>query len=163
MARPVVRLSKELKDAMSNPEPDISLSLSPGPGGEAGADLFTWLAVLDGPAGSPFEGGKYKMQLRVPKDYPMQPPTATFLTPVFHPNVDTQGRVCLDILKTRWSPAWTLNSVCRAVLNLLSEPEPDSPFNCDAGNLVRAGDKEGYWSMVRMYAILYADAPPFPE
>ena len=58
---------------------------------------------------------------------------------------------------------WTLNSVCRAILNLIAEPESDSPFNCDAGNLLRAGDVEGYASLVRLYAITDAGAPPFAE
>ena len=43
-------------------------------------------------------------------------------------------QVCLDILKTAWTPAWTLHSVCRAILALLSSPEADSPLNCDAGS-----------------------------
>lgn len=49
------------------------------------------------------------------------------------PSVQQTGEICLDILKTTWSPAWTLQSVCRAILALLSQAEPDSPLNCDAG------------------------------
>lgn len=187
MSRAVVRLGKELKDAQTNPDPDIhlepydpakharradgdgaALSSSSGGGGGGGSsrqsDLFSWLAVLRGPPDTPFEGGTYHLLLRVPSEYPMQPPSASFITKVFHPNVEFQtGNVCLDILKTRWSPAWTLNAVCRAILNLMAEPESDSPFNCDAGNLVRAGDVEGFNSMVRMYAITEAGAPPFTD
>ncbi|EAN91983.1 putative ubiquitin-conjugating enzyme E2 [Trypanosoma cruzi] len=158
MSTALKRLSKELREASLNPDSDMDLHLL-----HAGS-LFTWEAVLRGPPDTPFEGGEYRLLLRIPQDYPMLPPTANFVTKVFHPNVNFDtGAVCLDILKSRWSPAWTLNSVCRAILNLLAEPEPDSPYNCDAGNLLRAGDMEGYASLVRMYAIMDAGAPLFPE
>ncbi|KPI87919.1 putative UBE2 putative ubiquitin-protein ligase putative ubiquitin carrier protein [Leptomonas seymouri] len=182
MPNPIVRLGKELKEATENPDPDIHLELydpSRTPGSSTGAhsplaaghtqqnrqpSLYLWLAVLKGPPDTPFEGGSYQLLLTVPQDYPLVPPKAAFITKVFHPNVEfSSGNVCLDILKKRWSPVWTLSSVCRAILNLLAEPESDSPFNCDAGNLLRAGDIEGYTSLVRLYAITEAGAPPFPD
>jgi ubiquitin-protein ligase len=49
------------------------------------------------------------------------------------------GEICLDILKDAWTPIWTLESTCRAIIFLLGSPAPDSPLNCDAGNLLRAG------------------------
>ena len=70
------------------------------------------------------------------------------------------GEVCLDILKTAWSPAWTLQSVCRAILSLLAHPAPDSPLNCDAGNLLRAGDALGFASMARCYTLELAKGGP---
>merc|ERR1712146_714908 len=77
----------------------------------------------------------------------MSPPTVTFKTKIFHPNVDWKtGELCLDILKTDWSPAWTLSYVCRAVVALLIAPNADSPLNCDAGNLIRNGDERGFKS-----------------
>ncbi|EPY30523.1 ubiquitin-conjugating enzyme E2, other [Strigomonas culicis] len=150
---------KELKDAEAHPDPDIHLHLHGGSG-----DLFQWEAQLRGPPDTPFAGGTYTLLLQIPHEYPMLPPTAIFTTKMFHVNVEfATGKVCLDILKTRWSPAWTLESVCRAVLSLMAEPEHSSPFNCDAGNLLRAGDMEGYASMVRLYAIEYAGAPPYED
>ena len=150
----VSRLNRELRDARSSTDPEIQLST-------VDNDLFKWRAVIKGPPDTPFTGGTFCVLLRVPSDYPMVPPTASFETKVFHPNIAFQsGEVCLDILKTKWSPAWTISSVCRAILNLLAEPEADSPLNCDAGNLVRAKDKLGYYSMARMYAVSEAGAPP---
>lgn len=177
MPNPVVRLSRELKDIQASPESDIRLEpYDPSKHdmqklkqttttlGVSGGDLFTWIAAIDGPPDTPYEGGTYYVLLRMPESYPIAPPKAAFLTHVFHPNVNfTTGEICLDILKSKWSPAWTLSSVCRAVSSLLSSPDADSPLNCDAGNLVRMGDLVGFRSMVRMYAILDAGAPPFKD
>ncbi len=118
-------------------------------------------ATISGPPGSPFEGGRFEMELEVPENYPLTPPKAKFVTKVFHPNVHFKtGEICLDILKTAWTPAWTLQSVCRAIIALLEDPDPSSPLNCDAGNMVRAGDVRAYRSMARMYVEKHASAGP---
>lgn len=65
------------------------------------------------------------------------------------------GEICLDLLKNAWSAVYTLQAVCRAIINLLAHPEADSPLNCDCGNLLRSGDTRGYNSMAKMYARLY--------
>lgn len=75
----------------------------------------------------------------------MIPPSMTFVTKCFHPNIHfTTGEICLDILKAEWSPAWNLLSACRAIISLLDDPAADSPLNCDAGNMIRAGDMRAY-------------------
>ena len=61
--------------------------------------------VIDGPVGSPYEGGHFKLQLYLPEEYPMVPPKCLFMTKIYHPNIDFLGRICLDILKKNWSPA----------------------------------------------------------
>eukprot|EP00298_Acanthocystis_sp_HF-20_P027819 c614_g1_i1.p1 GENE.c614_g1_i1~~c614_g1_i1.p1 ORF type:complete len:168 (+),score=51.48 c614_g1_i1:23-505(+) len=120
-------------------------------------NILCWTGYIIGPTDSPFENGKFEIEIRVPANYPMAAPTVRFITKIFHPNIHSKtGEVCLDILKKSWTPAWTIQSVCRAVITLLSHPEPDSPLNCDAGNLMRCGDLRGFKSLAKMYTKLYA-------
>ena len=82
----------------------------------------------------------------------MTPPEIKFRTKIFHPNIHPQtGEVCLDILKTQWTPVWTLLYVFQALLVLMSNPEPNSPLNCDAGNLLRNCDFRGFSSLAYVY------------
>eukprot|EP00288_Rhodomonas_lens_P012917 CAMPEP_0177708686 /NCGR_PEP_ID=MMETSP0484_2-20121128/10408_1 /TAXON_ID=354590 /ORGANISM="Rhodomonas lens, Strain RHODO" /LENGTH=155 /DNA_ID=CAMNT_0019220265 /DNA_START=22 /DNA_END=489 /DNA_ORIENTATION=+ len=147
------RLLKEYKEAAKSKDEDIKLSVEDN-------NLYKWTAWLQGPPGTPFEGGHFQVQLDVSESYPLQAPKARFITKIFHPNIHFKtGEVCLDILKTAWTPAWSLQSVCRAIIALLSTSEADSPLNCDAGNLVRNNDMRGYNSMARMYTKIYALPP----
>ena len=117
----------------------------------------TWHAEVLGPSDTPYSGGKFVLLIKCKPSYPIEPPSVTFLTKTFHPNVHAKsGELCLDILKAEWSPMWTLQSVCRAVIALFHSPNPDSPLNCDAGNLIRTNDLRGFNSMAKMYTIEYA-------
>jgi len=119
--------------------------------------MFKWRATIEGPAGTPYDGGYFHVELTIPELYPLHPPTAHFRTPLFHPNIHWKtGEVCLDILKQNWTPAWGLQSATQAVMALLSDPVEDSPLNCDAGNMLRAGDRRGFNSLARMYTIEHA-------
>lgn len=147
------RLVKEYRElCTSKSDGDIELML------EDEADIFAWSARLRGPESTPYEKGIFHLLIRCPPNYPLAPPAVSFVTPIFHPNVLFKtGEICLDILKPdSWTPAWTLQSVCRAVVALLSDPQADSPLNCDCGNLIRNGDLRGYQSMARMYTELHA-------
>lgn len=144
------RLVKEYKEIQKNKEKDLTLRPDED-------NVFVWYAKFLGPPDTPFSGGVFEVKFQVPQQYPIEAPKAVFITKIFHPNVHFRtGEICLDILKTSWSPAWTLATVCRAIISLLSHPEADSPLNCEAGNLLRHGDKRGFKSMAVMYTKLYA-------
>jgi len=122
-----------------------------------GDDLNHWHAYIEGPSETPYAGAYFQLEVVVPDGYPMRPPSVRFVTRVFHPNVLYKtGEICLDLLKDAWTPAFTLISVCRAIITLLAHPEPSSPLNCDSGNLLRGGDLRGFNSLARFYTHLHA-------
>ena len=84
---------------------------------------------LLGPKDTPYEGGLFEFEISWPNEYPMVPPKVHFNTQIWHPNIDRLGRICLDILKNKWSPALQIRSVLLSLQALLSSPNPDDPLN----------------------------------
>ncbi|GMH12120.1 hypothetical protein Nepgr_013961 [Nepenthes gracilis] len=116
------RIIKETQRLLSEPAPGISASPS-----EDNMRYFN--VMILGPSQSPYEGGVFKLELFLPEEYPMAPPKVRFLTKIYHPNIDKLGRICLDILKDKWSPALQIRTVLLSIQALLSAPNPDDPLS----------------------------------
>lgn len=84
-----------------------------------GDNLFEWVGTLQGSEDTVYEGLTFKLKLVFPADYPYRPPTITFTTPCFHPNVDQYGNICLDILKDKWSAAYSVSTILVSLRSLL--------------------------------------------
>ena len=84
---------------------------------------------VEGPADSPYGGGVFNLELFLPEQYPMVAPKVLFRTKIYHPNVDRLGRICLDILKDKWSPALNIRSVLLSIQVLMSAPNVDDPLD----------------------------------
>ncbi|XP_006890763.1 PREDICTED: ubiquitin-conjugating enzyme E2 C-like isoform X3 [Elephantulus edwardii] len=84
---------------------------------------------------SVYEDLRYKLSLEFPSGYPYNAPTVKFLTPCYHPSVDTQGNICLDILKDKWSALYDVRTILLSIQSLLGEPNIDSPLNTHAAEL----------------------------
>ncbi|NXT53230.1 UBE2C enzyme, partial [Pluvianellus socialis] len=82
-----------------------------------------------------YEELRYKLSLEFPSGYPYTAPTVRFLTPCYHPNVDTQGNICLDILKDKWSALYDVRTILLSIQSLLAEPNIESPLNTHAAEL----------------------------
>ncbi|CAD6571451.1 MAG: hypothetical protein CYPHOPRED_004441 [Cyphobasidiales sp. Tagirdzhanova-0007] len=98
--------------------------------------------IIEGPNESPFERGKFKLELFLPEEYPMGAPKVRFLTKIYHPNIDKLGRICLDILKDKWSPALQIRTVLLSIQALLSAPNPDDPLNNECAQHYKENEKD---------------------
>ena len=87
-------------------------------------------------------GGTFKLELFLPEEYPMAPPKVRFLTKMYHPNIDKLGRICLDILKDKWSPALQIRTVLLSIQALLSAPNPDDPLANDVAEMWKTNEPE---------------------
>jgi ubiquitin-conjugating enzyme E2 N len=111
--------------------------------------------IIDGPSESPYEGGKFKVELFLPDEYPMAPPKVRFMTKLYHPNIDKLGRICLDILKEKWSPALQIRTVLLSIQALLSAPNPDDFLDADVAEKWKA-DERGAKAIARDWTQKYA-------
>ncbi|KAJ0482695.1 putative ubiquitin-conjugating enzyme E2, ubiquitin-conjugating enzyme/RWD [Helianthus annuus] len=142
------RILKELKDLQKDPP----TSCSAGPVAE---DMFHWQATIMGPPDSPYSGGVFLVTIHFPPDYPFKPPKVAFRTKVFHPNINSNGSICLDILKEQWSPALTISKVLLSICSLLTDPNPDDPLVPEIAHMYKT-DRNKYETTARSWTQKYA-------
>ncbi|KAF3959386.1 hypothetical protein CMV_015795 [Castanea mollissima] len=142
------RILKELKDLQKDPP----TSCSAGPVAE---DMFHWQATIMGPPDSPYAGGVFLVTIHFPPDYPFKPPKVAFRTKVFHPNINSNGSICLDILKEQWSPALTISKVLLSICSLLTDPNPDDPLVPEIAHMYKT-DRSKYETTARSWTQKYA-------
>uniref|UniRef100_A0A1A9X065 E2 ubiquitin-conjugating enzyme n=1 Tax=Glossina brevipalpis TaxID=37001 RepID=A0A1A9X065_9MUSC len=81
-----------------------------------------------GPPDTPYEGGTFILEIKVPETYPFNPPKIRFVTRIWHPNISSAtGAICLDILKDNWAASMSLRTVLLSLQVLLANAEPDDP------------------------------------
>ena len=122
MSLTAIRLAKEWELIQKEPVTYVTA----GPKDEK--DLTLWIGTLVGPSETPYEGGVFQLEIQFPSNYPYRPPKIIFKTPIYHPNITPSGSICLDILKTNWSPALNISKVLLSLCSLLSDPNPDDPL-----------------------------------
>jgi ubiquitin-conjugating enzyme E2 D len=143
------RIKKEYENFQNDPPANCSA------GPYDNDDWLYWQATLMGPDDSPYEGGIFVLDIRFPELYPFKPPKVSFATRIYHPNINSSGGICLDILKEEWSPALTISKVLLSICSLLTDPNPDDPLVPEIAKLYIA-DKEKYKRTAKLWTIQHA-------
>ncbi|KAI1613721.1 putative glutaryl-CoA dehydrogenase [Exophiala viscosa] len=131
---------------------DPPSSCSAGPMGD---DLFHWQATIMGPSDSPFQGGVFFLSIHFPTDYPFKPPKVNFTTRIYHPNINSNGSICLDILRDQWSPALTISKVLLSICSMLTDPNPDDPLVPEIAHVYKT-DRARYEATAREWTRKFA-------
>ena len=109
-----------------------------------------------GPSNSPYQGGLFRLNIVFPLDYPFKPPKITFINKIYHPNVNANGIICLDILKNQWSPALTISKVLLSISSLLDDPNPEDPLVPEIANLFKS-NRAKYNENAKLWTKKYAN------
>jgi ubiquitin-conjugating enzyme E2 N len=142
------RITKELKKLKKDPVDNIEITPT--------IDNIRYIKIkFIGVKETPYEDGIFKIEMYLPKDYPMSPPLVLFRTKIYHPNINQRGEICLDILKDKWSPALQIRSVLLSIQALLSKPNPEDPLNNTAAKLWIENEKEAI-KMAQQWTKTYA-------
>ncbi|TIC11558.1 PIN domain-like protein [Wallemia mellicola] len=142
------RINKELLDLGRDPPSSCSA-------GPTGDNMFNWQATIMGPSQSPYDGGVFFLNIVFPTDYPFKPPKVSFQTKIYHPNINANGSICLDILKDQWSPALTISKVLLSICSMLTDPNADDPLSPEIAHLYKV-DRQRYEATAKEWTRKYA-------
>ena len=145
----IKRINKEYNDLQDNPVDGCSVQP------ESEDDMFNWQGYISGPEGSPYEGGVFFIKVEFPSDYPMKPPKVSFTTKIYHPNINADGKICLGLLKSDWSPKSTISMVMMALVSLLADPNPDDPLEPEIAHLLKT-DLDAFNEQAKAWTTEYA-------
>jgi ubiquitin-conjugating enzyme E2 D/E len=144
------RLAKELQSIARDTE-GSNVTATPVETG----NLFHWRGSMQGPPGTPYEGGIFALDISFPPEYPSKPPKVRFVTRIYHANVSDDGGICLDILRDQWSPVLSIAKVLLSISSLLTDPNPDHGLRPDAVKQLRS-DRPSYDRTAKEWTAKYA-------
>merc|ERR1719325_223874 len=141
-------LAKEVQNLKQEPLEGIHILLDD-------KDITSVEAILEGPADTPYFGGKFRVKLTIGKDFPAAPPKGFFLTKIFHPNVSSRGEICVNTLKKDWKSDLGLKHILLTIKCLLIVPNPESALNEEAGKLLLE-QYDTYFNRAKLYTEIHA-------
>ncbi|KAL9710726.1 hypothetical protein Ac2012v2_006262 [Leucoagaricus gongylophorus] len=144
----VRRLMRELGDLEKNPPEGIRIQANE-------QDMLDITGIIEGPEGTPYAGGYFRVKFKFTEEFPAAPPKCWFATKIFHPNVSSAGEICVNTLKKDWKSQYGIGHILVTVKCLLIYPNPESALDEEAGKLLLE-DYESYCGRARLITSVHA-------
>jgi len=123
------RVMRELSELEKNPPEGIRVQTSD-------EDMLDVTGIIEGPDGTPYAGGYFRVKFKFTEEFPAAPPKCWFATKIFHPNVGANGEICVNTLKKDWKSSYGIGHILVTVKCLLIYPNPESALDEEAGKLL---------------------------
>ncbi|KAF9791874.1 ubiquitin-conjugating enzyme/RWD-like protein [Thelephora terrestris] len=142
------RLMKELNELRTNPPEGIRVVTNED-------NMLDVTGIIEGPEGTPYAGGYFKVKFSFTSEFPAAPPKCWFATKIFHPNVSSAGEICVNTLKKDWQSSFGISHILVTVKCLLIYPNPESALDEEAGKLLLE-NYDSYCSRARLITSVHA-------
>ena len=118
----IKRILREMARYSRDPHPHVEVFPST-------TQLALWHMLLKGPEDTPYGNGVFRLYIEFGRDYPAEAPVVRFLTPIYHCNINNNGKVCHSVFDRNWTPDLSARQLIDCVYGLLLAPEPDDPLD----------------------------------
>lgn len=145
------RLVNEASNIIKQAESDKTMFIIT----QHGDNLYKWNATIFGPVDSLYAGYAFDLTIDIPPEYPNKPLQIKFDTKIQHVNVNDQGNICMDILKTEWTAAQNMRTILISLISLLYAPNVTDPLNHELAQLYNS-DAVAYTNKVKLACQKYA-------
>ncbi|KAJ7191636.1 ubiquitin-conjugating enzyme/RWD-like protein [Mycena pura] len=142
------RLMREITQLKTSPAEGIRVQTSDD-------NMLDLTGIIEGPEGTPYAGGYFKVKFNFTEEFPAAPPKCWFATKIFHPNVSSAGEICVNTLKKDWKATYGIEHILVTVKCLLIYPNPESALDEEAGKLLLE-DYDSYCSRAKLITSVHA-------
>jgi ubiquitin-protein ligase len=139
---------KELMDLSKAPIPGVAIELE-------NSEVTKWIVIIDGPEGTPFVGGKFRVSLDFSDSYPFKYPKINVKTKIYHPNVSNTGDICTLALDQVWVPTLNAKYIIEFLLTIIQSPNSENFLDQEIGG-VYSSNKTAWAAKAAEWTAMYA-------
>jgi len=136
----IQRIVNEYTDLFTTPHPQFEVYINEN-------DCTTWKIIYVGEEDTFYHGKAWILYVVFGEEYPLKPPTVRFLSNIYHININTDGKICHEILTNAWQSETTMRTILDSIAVLIKYPNPLNALDSVKGSLFME-NKDNYYAQV---------------